>query len=151
MLPSSPPRPSSKTVLALATAAVWSLAAGGFVFWVLHMPKSDAVTVGAPLVTAQQPNDPMGAFMAKALGQAATAAVSTPAPSSTAYKLMGVIASGSGQGSALIAADGQPAKAYRVGQTVQDDWTLFSLTGRQAHLKSPTAELLLELPAPTQP
>ena len=89
--------------------------------------------------------------MAKALGQASSVATSTPATNSTAFKLIGVIASGSGKGSALIAVDGQPAKAYRVGQTVQDDLTLVSLTGRQARLKSPTAELLLELPAQIQP
>ncbi len=64
---------------------------------------------------------------------------------------MGVIASASGQGSALIATDGQPPKAYRVGQTVQDGWTLVSLTARQARLKSASAEVLLDLPSAEKP
>ena len=84
--------------------------------------------------------------MARALGQAISSDA-IPAPqTSTNHKLMGVIASVSGQGSALIATDGQPPKAYRVGQTVQDGWTLVSLTARQARLKSSSAEVLLELP-----
>jgi len=60
---------------------------------------------------------------------------------------LGVIASASGQGSALIAVDGQQPKPFRVGQTVQDDWVLSSLTARKASLKSSSKEMLLELPA----
>jgi general secretion pathway protein C len=65
--------------------------------------------------------------------------------------LIGVIASASGQGSALIATDGQPPKAYRVGQMVQDGVTLESLTARQAVLKSANAQWQLELPAVDKP
>ena len=89
--------------------------------------------------------------MAKALGQAASSAANDAPQTSSTYKLMGVIASASGQGSALIATDGQPPKAYRVGQTVQDGWTLVSLTARQARLKSSSAEVLLELPPADKP
>jgi general secretion pathway protein C len=64
---------------------------------------------------------------------------------------MGVIASPTGQGSALIATDGQAPKAFRVGQAVQDGWTLDSLTARQARLKSVSAQVTLELPASEKP
>jgi general secretion pathway protein C len=72
-------------------------------------------------------------------------------PASSQFKLMGVIASPTGQGSALIATDGQAPKAYRAGQTVQDGWTLVSLTPRQARLKSANAQVTLDLPVSDKP
>jgi general secretion pathway protein C len=90
---------------------------------------------------------PPGQTVARALGHKAEPNTSAKAPSRSQYQLLGVIASASGQGSALIAVDGQPPKAYRVGQPVQDGWTLVSLTPKQARLKSGSAEMLLELPS----
>ena len=84
--------------------------------------------------------------MARAMGQAVNQTASPATQASSPYKLMGVIASASGQGSALIATDSQPPKAYVVGQIVQDDWTLVSLTARQARLRSARGEVLLALP-----
>ncbi|WP_416547476.1 type II secretion system protein N [Limnohabitans sp. DCL3] len=151
MLEISWQRPSVKTVLPLATAAVWALAAAGIAFWVLHMPNSDVASRGVPPVANPQPAAPLDAAMAKALGQVSVGPSPAPVVASSALKLLGVMASPSGRGSALIAVDGQPAQAYRVGQTVQEGWTLVSLTARQAHLKSATAELLLDLPAENKP
>ena len=89
--------------------------------------------------------------MARALGQIA-AQEAPKAQTNSQFKLLGVIASSSGQGSALIATDdGQPPKAYRVGQAVQDGLTLVALTTRQARLQSSGAEVLLELPDPDKP
>jgi general secretion pathway protein C len=85
------------------------------------------------------------------LGHQAEPNTSAPTQTSSQHQLLGVIASTSGQGSALIAVDGQPPKAYRVGQSVQEGWTLVSLTARQARLKSNTAEILLELPVLEKP
>jgi general secretion pathway protein C len=59
--------------------------------------------------------------------------------------LLGVIASASGQGSALIAIDGQPPRAFRMGQIVQDGWQLQSLTPKQARLSKGSSVNLLEL------
>lgn len=145
------PRPSGQTVLPLVTVGVWALAAASIAFWGLRMPKTEVATAVAVPVSASQPPVDQSAPMAKALGQAATAATNPSTQANSTYKLMGVIASASGQGSALIAVDGQPAKAYRVGQTVQDGWTLASLTARQARLTSSVSELLLALPSENKP
>jgi general secretion pathway protein C len=64
---------------------------------------------------------------------------------------LGVIASGTGQGSALIALDGQPPKAFRVGQDVSDGLKLVFLTPRQARLQSSGQALVLDLPASATP
>jgi general secretion pathway protein C len=67
--------------------------------------------------------------------------VQAPAPvpevsiaQSSRFQLLGVVAGASGQGSALIALDGQPPRAFRVGQTVTDGVVLQSLGPKQAQL-----------------
>lgn len=50
------------------------------------------------------------------------------------YQLWGVVAGASGRGSALIAIDGQPPKAYRVGQALSEGVYLQSLNHRQAQI-----------------
>jgi general secretion pathway protein C len=132
--------------LSWATAGIWTLAAASVAFWVLRWPSSDLpLTVNTATATSlSSPNQ--GAQTARALGQPHAKSASPVLQASSQYKLMGVIASASGQGSALIATDGQPPKAYRVGQSVQDGWNLVALTARQARLRSSGAEILLELP-----
>ena len=71
--------------------------------------------------------------MARALG------VQAPAPEvsiaqSSRFQLWGVVAGASGQGSALIAVDGQPPRAFRVGQTVTEGVVLQGLGPKQAQL-----------------
>jgi general secretion pathway protein C len=88
--------------------------------------------------------------MAKALGVQA-ALPQLPTQNSAQYKLMGVIASITGQGSALIAVDGLPPKAFRVGQDVNQGVQLVSLTPKQARLKINGQELVLDLPSTTAP
>lgn len=119
-------------------------------YWALHWPKAEP-TVAVSVSAAENRVNDLHVPMARALGQPASLATSTASQTSSSFKLMGVIASASGQGSALIATDGQPPKAYRVGQTVQDGWTLVSLTARQARLKSASAEVLLDLPPTEKP
>jgi general secretion pathway protein C len=150
MLTFSLPKPSSQTVLPWVTTSVWMLAAAGMAYWALQWPKAEpAATVPVPV--ASSPVSDLQGPMARALGQPASTAASPTPQTQSVYILMGVIASSSGQGSALIATDGQPPKAYRVGQTVQDGWTLVSLTARQARLKSSGSEIMLELPATAKP
>jgi general secretion pathway protein C len=69
---------------------------------------------------------------------------------SSRFQLWGVVAGASGQGSALIAVDGQPPKAFRVGQYVSDGLKLASLTPKQARLMSSGQELILDLPVNSQ-
>jgi general secretion pathway protein C len=67
------------------------------------------------------------------------------------FRLLGVVAprSASGrQGLALIAVDGQPPKAWRVGAAVDERWTLLAVRHRQADLgpAGGAVALTLELP-----
>ncbi len=120
-------------------------AAASMVYWGLQLATPLAQpAIASPAASAGVAYDAT-ASVARALGYTA----STPSPSSSTgspFKLLGVISSASGQGSALIAADGQAPKAYRVGQTVQDGLVLVALTPRQATLKSASQQLQLDLP-----
>jgi general secretion pathway protein C len=133
----------------LLAAAVWAAAAAGVMYWGLLLTAPAALPVvglaSPPVLQGQSTPS-----VAKALG-GATAAAQAPAPVRSQYKLLGVIASGTGQGSALIAVDGQPPKAFRVGQDVNDGLKLVSLTPRQARLQSTGQALVLDLPASGNP
>jgi general secretion pathway protein C len=142
--------PSRNLVMPWVTGLVWALAAASIVFWVLMWPTQQTAMALAP-TAADQTTQATQAQTAKALGDAADPKTHAVQPASSQFKLMGVIASPTGQGSALIATDGQAPKAYRAGQTVQDGWTLVSLTPRQARLKSATAQVTLDLPVSDKP
>ena len=146
MLQISWPRTTQTLALPLLTTCIWAVAAAGIVFWVLQWPRQETVAFSVPVSTSQSPQDVNGQ-VAKALGRLADPAAGPAVQTSSQYKLMGVIVSSSGQGSALIATDGQPPKAYRVGQTIQEGVTLLSLTARQARLTSSSGDVLLDLPA----
>lgn len=118
-------------------ALLWCAAAASAVFWVLNFPSGSAVQ-GVPEVhsagqataaSALQPS----VYLARAWGVQAQAQEVSIAQSSR-FQLWGVVAGASGQGSALIAVDGQPPRAFRVGQTVTDGVFLQSLGPKQAQL-----------------
>lgn len=71
--------------------------------------------------------------MLRAWGVSTPAADAGTTPSGR-YQLWGVVAGASGQGSALIAIDGQAPKAYRVGQALSEGVYLQSLSPRQARI-----------------
>ena len=112
-------------------------AAASVVFWVLKFPSGSAV-LNAPVVqSAGQTTAALAVqpsiHMARALG------VQAPAPEvsiaqSARFQLWGVVAGASGQGSALIAVDGQPPRAFRVGQAVTEGVVLQGLGPKQAQL-----------------
>ena len=131
-------------------ACAWALAAASAVYWGLQLTSPQTVQSATSLSTAPERQPEVAPAIARALGQMA-AQEGPKAQTNSQFKLLGVIASSSGQGSALIATDGQPPKAYRVGQAVQDGFTLVSLTPRQARLQSSSADVLLELPNPDKP
>jgi general secretion pathway protein C len=107
------------------------------VFWVLNFPSGSTVQ-GLPLV--QGSDQTTGASSVQASAHMARAwGVQAPVPEvsiaqSSRFQLWGVVAGASGQGSALIAVDGQPPRAFRVGQTVTDGVVLQSLGQKQAKL-----------------
>jgi general secretion pathway protein C len=151
MLQISPASRSANLWPGVSAALVGCAAAASVVFWVLNFPAGSAVQ-GVPLVqsSAQAVTSSFSSYLARAWGvQAALPQV--PTQNSAQYKLMGVIASVTGQGSALIAVDGLPPKAFRVGEDVNQGVQLVSLTPKQARLKSNGQDLVLELPGSEAP
>ena len=92
------------------------------------------------------------AQLPRALG--ATESTSAREADAGRLQLVGVVASSSGQGSALIATDGQPPKPYRVGQLVGEGLMLQSLGAKRAQLGatlSGARQLELQLPSDKTP
>ncbi len=115
----------------LAAAAAASLA-----FWSLQWPMAARTDRVATVELAAPTID--SAKLAQLLGFSATAtsggALGPSANAASRYKLLGVIAQGSQRGSALIAVDGEPAKPYRVGESVTEGMLLQSVKGRRVTL-----------------
>jgi general secretion pathway protein C len=95
------------------------------------------------------------AYVAAALGaplaSEGNTGANTAASADHQWTLLGVVAGASGQGSALLAVDGQPPKAYRPGQVVAPGWVLHSVGHRLARLapaSQNTPTITLELPKP---
>ena len=134
----------------VTAACISAGAAASVVFWGLQLSTPLALpATDASVAFAGYPQDG-GASVARALGHAVSSVTQEPQTGSQ-FKLLGVISSASGQGSALIATDGQVPKAYRVGQSVQDGLTLVSLSAQQAILKSPSMQVQLDLPQLDKP
>lgn len=146
------PFTASPWMQALLTCAVWALAAGSVVFWVLARPAQG--TAQGHLATHKLWTAD-GAGLGRLLGaDARVEPVSAPTstPTSTRYALVGVLAgTRSGEGAALIAIDNQPARVYRVGSQVGEGGPyLQKLQARSAALgpsMQDSASLTLELPA----
>jgi general secretion pathway protein C len=120
-------------------ALFWCAAVASAVFWVLNFP-SGSVVQGVPLVQGSaQAGSASSVQSSVHMARVWGVQVQTPVPEvsiaqSSRFQLWGVVAGASGQGSALIALDGQPPRAFRVGQTVTDGVVLQSLGQKQAQL-----------------
>jgi general secretion pathway protein C len=130
-------------------ALTWAMAAGGVVYWGLLLTAPAALPVVGLASTPMAPSQSVPT-VAKVLGHA-TSVPQASTPSSVQYQLVGVIASTTGQGSALIAVGGLPPKAFRVGQEVSEGVKLVSLAPKQARLQSNGQDLLLDLPVQNNP
>lgn len=133
----------------------WAAVAASAVYWVLR------TTVAAPGL----PSDALpvsGATAARgdvarlfAVETRSAAPAAEPALASR-FKLLGVVAprSNGGEGGvALIAVDGKPPRAVRVGTSVDGDWLLQSVAARSASIGAQGAAPAVELtlPPPTPP
>ncbi|MET0209273.1 MAG: type II secretion system protein N [Burkholderiaceae bacterium] len=117
----------------LATTVVWALAMASLVFWGLRLAApADAV---APPAVAVAPAavDPVAVGRLLGAVDAPVVAAATP-DAATRFVLQGVIADTDGQGAALIAVDGQPARPFRVGSRLGDAFVLQSVGARAATL-----------------
>jgi general secretion pathway protein C len=138
----------SRWAVAGATFALWALVAASAVYWGMKFTARPAAAPAAVAVRTPAPADPVA--VARLLGAEPAAAAETPAPSlASRFSLVGVVASRSQQGAALIAVDGKPAKPFRVGAAVDEGLMLKSVEPRRAVLAA-SAEgppvLTLELP-----
>ena len=129
---------------------LWALVAASAVYWGL---KLTARSGGIPVVpvSARAPAPPDPAAVARLLGATpATAAAAPLVNLASRFALVGVVASRSHKGAALIAVDGKPPKPFRIGSAVDDRLVLQSVESRRAVLAESdggTAVLTLELPA----
>lgn len=138
-----------------AAFVIWAAVAASIVFWVLRLwAQPIAVPAHATVVATA------GGFkgdVGRVLGNDAPAAVASmaapPVQADSRFRLIGVVAPRSstaqGQGLALIATDGKPAKAYRVGREVDGELVLLGVHSRGASLgpRGQPAQIDLQLPA----
>jgi general secretion pathway protein C len=127
------------------------LAAGSAVFWVMGILAVSAPEPGeapqAARLSAPQAHD-----LARALGGGLQEQAATALNTSTQYQLFGVVAGPLGAGYALVAIDGAPPKAYRVGDALGSGQVLRSVGARGAKLGpglQGEATLELNLPKPS--
>ena len=148
MLPLRLPLASSRGLSAAVAALLWALAVGSVVFWWLHSPQHDA-RPNHPVGEASTASTSNSTAVARALGQAS---VSVAAPDAQRrFQLLGVIAADSGQGSALLAVDGQSAKAFVQGQDVGEGWRLQSVGSAGVRLSAGQGGATLDLTLPVKP
>lgn len=132
------------------TAGVWALVAASGLAWgwrSLRVRPAVPTALAAPPAAPEQAPDP--ALLLRLLSAADLPNGAALAPASARFSLQGVIASAQGAaGVALIAVDGKPARAYRVGQSLDGQWLLQSLQPRSASLGQGQGGPLLRLELP---
>ena len=130
-----------KWSLRLVTVAVWSLVAWSATTWTLKFVGSRSASASTtPALLAAAPVSEQ-AQMARVFGPGidkpgdnTVAPVPLAIDPSTRFALVGVVANRASRGVALLSVEGKPARPYRVGSTVDDAYTLKSVTPRSATL-----------------
>ena len=131
---------------------IWALVAASVAFWGIKIfAATRPVPPGAQAPQAVAANGPME----RLFGAVVVAAVAAPAahPESERFQLVGVIAppAGAAQGGfAVVVLDGQPARTWRVGSTIDGNTSLLAVSKRGAEFGpqgGPTA-FTLQLPEP---
>ena len=134
--------------------AIWALAAWSAGYWILRFagatPSAQAPgAVSAPAAAGEPANVArvFGPAIDKPVDVAVAPVVVDP---STRFALVGVVAGRSSTGVALLSVEGKPARPYRVGSTIDDGYTLKSVSVRSATLTAPQtgATFTVNLPAP---
>lgn len=132
----------------MATAAVWALAAGSLLAWLLPGAPERPDAAGAYAATGAVEVD--GARVAQALG--ALGAQAAPAVRDDALarvKLLGVLTHGA-QGAVLVSVAGAPPQPVRMGAQVpglNPDWRLKSVSPHAAVFEQDGRKATLEMPA----
>lgn len=133
----------------LSAFIVWAALAASVVFWTLRLAGSSPVAPAhtVPVGDVFVPN----ADLTRLFGTEPAPAAEAPAPAlSSRFRLIGLAAPRlvGAPGIALISVDGKPARAYRLGATIEDDLVLQSVESRAVALGSRGASpsVHLELP-----
>jgi general secretion pathway protein C len=121
------------------TFVTWALVAASAVFWGLKLFVKPAPLASSTTVAVNGP--PARGDLTRLLGVDApppVAATAAEPPPDARFQLVGVLAAqpraAAREGVALIAVDGKPAKAYRVGAAVEGQMVLKSVAARGASL-----------------
>ena len=139
----------NRWAVAGSTFVLWALVAASAVYWGMKLAAPRAGATMTPVAARTSvPADP--AAVARLLGASPASVAAAPVASlASRFALVGVVASRSNKGAALIAVDGKPAKPFRIGSAVDDRLVLQSVDRRRAVLAESTdgpAVLTLELP-----
>lgn len=140
-----------------AAFVIWAAVAGSVAFWSMRLlAKPSAVPAHATLVATSKAfkGDLSRIFGvdAPASSPLASPGIAAAVPTEARFQLVGVVAPRSSranrEGLALIALDGKPAKAFRVGAAVDGDMVLQAVHTRGASLglRGQVAQVKLELP-----
>lgn len=135
----------------VAAVLLWLAAGLCLGYWVLQaLGRTPLTPVAAPAVAIPSPD---AAALARVLGAAAPAAASpnAPAPLSSRFQLLGVVATGQSEGAALIAVDGGAPKPYRVGAELEGGVVLQSVQRRSVRLAPGAGGTGFELTLPADP
>lgn len=141
----------------ISAFVVWAFAAAVAVFWGLRLGvRPLAAPPGTPVaVDAVRPTGDWTRLLGPDARTAPAAAA--PVAESSRFRLLGVVAQGAGGtprgGVALLAVDGKPPRAWRVGARIDGDLVLKSVSRRGVQigpLQGP-ATVSLELPPPAPP
>ena len=140
---------------ALCALGASALAAYAVVAWFLQIQSLQSPATQVPVVLSVASGNVSSdgnadAHVAFALGAPKPAGKDTGNSAQAAHQwnFLGVVASASGQGAALIGVDGQAPKAFLPGQTLAPGWVLHSVGHRLARLapdlqSTPTVTLVL--------
>jgi len=130
----------------IATFLVAALTSASIAWWGLTLNTPSG---GLPSFEARPAPQIDTSALGRALGADTMSQAQAPAPEAITIQLLGVVAGEAGQGHALMAVDGAPAKTFKVGSVVSDGLVLQSVSTRSATLgpsmEGPTSQTL-ELP-----
>ncbi len=142
---------SSRTWPALVAALLWALLAASAALWWLHLPggQPSGTQAAAPGPVSAAAPAPGQTGIARALGHLDLTPVAPDAPKR--FQVLGVVSGASGQGSALLAVDGQPPAVFVQGQVVAEGWRLQSVRETGVRLKAVADAQALDLDLVSRP
>lgn len=141
----------------LITLSVWLLVGWTALSLGLRLlPQGQQAPSGAPAsMTERPPPADLSKLLGAAAVQATVSAAPPPPPEASRFQLIGVVAPRQAalqtrEGVALLSVDGGPARAFRVGQTVDGRFSLLRVDARGAGLGE-QGQVSVELSLPALP